>query len=196
MGMLRIRNMAAASMLAALAIVFSQAVVAAPVTLEWADLIPPDEVASARRLPSGLVQHGELPIPPSDSGSAGSFVFGSPDDPIGAIDGLRGYQPPGGSIRSDLDGKEVRIAGYVTPIDFDGTYISEFLLVPYVGACIHVPPPPANQIVFVSGVENYAVEDGLLYPVWVTGTLRAVPLTTDLAEVGYQMEGATVERYE
>ena len=54
-----------------------------------------------------------------------------------------------------LDGKRVHIGGYVVPLDFEATTVKEFLLVPFVGACIHVPPPPANQIVYVK------VEQGL-----------------------------------
>jgi hypothetical protein len=87
------------------------------------------------------------------------------------------------------------MAGFVTPLAFQGTKITEFLLVPYVGACIHVPPPPANQIVLVSGVD-YDLDGGLLYPVRVTGMMRATPVETDVANVGYKLDQATVERYE
>lgn len=79
------------------------------------------------------------------------------------------------------------IAGFVTPMGFEGSKITEFLLVPFVGACIHVPPPPANQIVYVVGFGAYRADGGLLYPVWVTGTLRAQPLETGLADVGYRL---------
>ncbi len=201
MARLRIRSLAASCVLGALSLTPPIPASAEPAILEWADLIPPGAAAAARRLPSGslpsgLVQHGQLAPEMWGAQPGNGALNGGGADAIGAIDSLRSLQPPGGEIRSDLDGREVRIAGFVTPLGFDGSEISEFLLVPYVGACIHVPPPPANQIVFVSGVENYEAEEGLLYPVWVTGTLRAVPLTTDLADVGYQIEGAKVEDYE
>ena len=57
-----------------------------------------------------------------------------------------------------LDGKRVHIGGYVVPLDFDATRVKEFLLVPFVGACIHVPPPPANQIVYVKTEQGFDVQ--------------------------------------
>lgn len=192
----RLIALAALCALAAAPIHASLANSAEPIVLEWNDLIPPDDPASQQQLPTGLVQHGQLAPDTSTDFSGGALADSGSADPFGAIDGLAGLQPPGMNIRTDLDGKEVRIAGFVTPLGFDGVHLSEFLLVPYVGACIHVPPPPANQIVLVSGDADDAISDGLLYPVWVTGTLRAVPLTTDLAQVGYQIQEAKVERYE
>ena len=65
----------------------------------------------------------------------------------------------------DLDGKDVRIPGYVLPTEFSGDKVVEFLLVPYVGACVHTPPPPANQMVHVKVDEGFTSE-GLFAPVW------------------------------
>ena len=65
-----------------------------------------------------------------------------------------GDQPP--RVVAELNGKRVRIGGYVVPLDFEATTIKEFLLVPFVGACIHVPPPPANQIVYVKADKGFA----------------------------------------
>jgi hypothetical protein len=95
----------------------------------------------------------------------------------------------------ELDGKDVRIAGFVAPLRFDGSKISEFLLVPYVGACIHVPAPPSNQIVIVSGFEGFRPSGDLMYPVQVTGKLHVPVIKTDLGDVAYQIKGAKVERY-
>jgi hypothetical protein len=108
---------------------------------------------------------------------------------------MRMLQPRGGTTRTDLDGKSVRIAGFMSPLKFEGTTVREFLLVPYVGACVHVPPPAINQIVLVSGL-NYDLHGGLLYPVRVTGKLRTSPVETRLANVGYELEQAIVERYD
>ena len=69
------------------------------------------------------------------------------------------------SVVTEFNGKRVRIGGYVVPLDFEATTIKEFLLVPFVGACIHVPPPPANQIVYVKSDKGFrgrrAVRPGL-----------------------------------
>jgi len=175
-------------------------------------------------LPRGFIQHGQLgsaalPDPPGANDTAapapssgepsqlardlGAYRdFLAPPRRVsdaygyGGIGNLKGLQPPGVSLREDFDGTVIKMAGFVTPLAFSGTRVTEFLLVPYVGACIHVPPPPANQIVYVSDVRDFWPDAGLLYPVWVTGVLRAAPLDTDLANVGYQIEGAHVERYQ
>ncbi len=70
-----------------------------------------------------------------------------------------------------LDGREVRIPGYALPLEFDGSAVTQFMLVPYAGACIHVPPPPPNQIVLVRFEKGYK-SVGLFVPVWVTGRMR------------------------
>ena len=70
----------------------------------------------------------------------------------------------------ELDGHVIKLPGYVLPLDFEGTLVKSFLLVPYVGACIHVPPPPPNQIVFVQLKQGFKSNE-LYAPVWVTGRI-------------------------
>jgi uncharacterized protein len=91
-----------------------------------------------------------------------------------------------------LDGKRVHIGGYVVPLDFEATRVKEFLLVPFIGACIHVPPPPANQIVYVKAEQGFDVQ-GTFDPVWVTGTLTVTSTFTGLAEAGYTLAAEKVE---
>lgn len=74
------------------------------------------------------------------------------------------------AVSEDLVGTDVRVPGYVLPLAFEGDRAVEFLLVPTVGACIHTPPPPANQMIHVRFPEGVVVE-GLYTPVWVSGTL-------------------------
>lgn len=94
-----------------------------------------------------------------------------------------------------LDGALIRMPGYVIPLVGDEKGVTSFLLVPYVGACIHVPPPPPNQIVFVSTVTPWPNDD-LWAPVWVTGTLKIQSMSTELADVGYTLEALAMEPYE
>ena len=98
-------------------------------------------------------------------------------------------------VVDELDGKRVKIPAYVTPLEFDGqTKMSEFLLVPYVGACLHTPPPPANQVVHANSDE--VVEFKNIYdPIWAIGTIRAETVQSDLAESGYRLELESVEPY-
>jgi len=95
-----------------------------------------------------------------------------------------------------LDGKLVRLPGFIVPVESESTKISEFLLVPYYGACIHVPPPPANQTVYVKLAPEQAFEGELFDTVWVTGTLKVTPTSSDLADAGYRIEATGIAPYE
>jgi uncharacterized protein len=103
----------------------------------------------------------------------------------------------------DLDGKNVRIPGYVLPTEFSGSHVVEFLLVPYVGACVHTPAPPANQMIHVRLDDGFTSE-GLFAPVWVTGRINTKMSTQTISfndgamdvEAGYQIEATIVAPYE
>ncbi|WP_462322904.1 DUF3299 domain-containing protein [Halochromatium sp.] len=95
-----------------------------------------------------------------------------------------------------LDGRQVRLPGFVVPLEMDTTMISEFLLVPYFGACIHVPPPPANQTILVTTPDDLPYEGGLFDTVWVEGRMRVEPFSDELGEAGYRIEEAQVSLYE
>ncbi len=108
----------------------------------------------------------------------------------------------GAAVIPELEGQRVRIPGYALPLEFSGTAVTDFLLVPYVGACIHTPPPPPNQIVFVRVNEPY--EPAELYePVWVVGNLttqgtqKLLSLVDGQAPIdtGYALEGIRIEPY-
>lgn len=94
------------------------------------------------------------------------------------------------------DGKLVKLPGFVVPLETDAKTIQEFLLVPYYGACIHTPPPPANQTVYVVTDEGHAYKGQLFDTVWVTGTLRVEKLSSDLGDAGYRIEARMVEPYQ
>lgn len=97
-------------------------------------------------------------------------------------------------VVASLDGRGVRLSGYVVPLKHEGTRVSEFLLVPYVGACIHVPPPPRNQIVHVTTKDPIKIK-GLFAAVTVTGIMSTQPTDTELAETGYRITGGDVQPY-
>ena len=101
-----------------------------------------------------------------------------------------------------LNGQTIRIPGYLLPLEFSGKQVSEFLLVPWVGACIHTPPPPPNQILHVKPGKPVTMS-GMFEPVWVTGKLATGTLKKNLSmvdgaaeiEVGYSVKAALVEPY-
>ena len=99
-----------------------------------------------------------------------------------------------GEVRSDLNGKLVKIPGFVIPLEGDEQTITEMLLVPYFGACYHVPPPPANQIIHVTFEQGVEIKE-LWDVVFIVGELRAQATSHELAEVGYSIEGLRVEDY-
>jgi hypothetical protein len=94
-----------------------------------------------------------------------------------------------------LDGQTVKLPGYVVPLDAVQDAMREFLLVPYFGACIHSPPPPANQIVHVVPA---APAKGLraMEVVWVTGVMSARRGDSVMGASGYRIERASIEPYE
>ncbi|MEM1436526.1 MAG: DUF3299 domain-containing protein [Pseudomonadota bacterium] len=109
-------------------------------------------------------------------------------------DGTLTPYPSSGTV-PELNGVEVKLPGFVVPLDMTSETVSSFLLVPYFGACIHQPPPPPNQTVYVTLEDAIAMET-MYYPVWVTGTLATERNSSDLAEAGYTMTGLAVERFE
>jgi hypothetical protein len=99
-------------------------------------------------------------------------------------------------IVTDLDGRLVKLPGFVVPLEGDGVKLTEFFLVPYYGACIHVPPPPANQIVYVKVPAKEARIRNAFDTVWVTGTLSAKNFESDLGNAGYQLIAQKIEPYD
>ncbi|MGD9309079.1 MAG: DUF3299 domain-containing protein [Desulfosarcina sp.] len=109
------------------------------------------------------------------------------------------------AVVEKLNGKNVRIPGYLLPLEISQEKVTEFLLVPYVGACIHVPPPPPNQIVHVKTAAKKGYKMKQLYdPVWVTGAISAQSMVKDLylvdgsagIDIGYTMQANQIEPYE
>jgi len=138
------------------------------IELEWEDLLPQDQSSVPTAL-RGLLPHDE---------NAPLFT----------------QQPESTGVRADWNGQVVRLPGFIVPIDYSGTSVTAFILVPYVGACVHVPPPPANQLVFVTTPEPYESK-GLFEPVNVIGMFGVSSLSTHLAEVGYALSADKIEPY-
>jgi uncharacterized protein len=162
----------------------------AAMDLAWGQLVPPAAQAPAPDIKSKGFLAGARPRNPADPGAP--LV---PQSPEAGWMAYRSQQPGTNEVPAvvaELDGKRVRIGGYVVPLDFDATQIKEFLLVPFVGACIHVPPPPPNQIIYVKAGEGFEVK-GQFDPVYVTGTIKTARQFTGLAATGYTMEAERVE---
>jgi hypothetical protein len=106
------------------------------------------------------------------------------------------------SVNAALDGRLVRMPGYLLPLEFSGKEVSEFLLVPWVGACIHTPPPPPNQIVYVKA-DKPVGNVSMFMPIWVTGRMSTIASKTNLylvdgasdIDAGYSLRASEVEPY-
>lgn len=136
-----------------------------PLELNWTDLRPLKSRGYASD-PQAL-SHSTLP----------SRVFSDP----------RAY-----AVVPEYKGKRVKLPGYLIPLDLGRAGATEFLLVPFVGACIHVPPPPPNQIVYAQIKEPF-MPKGMFHPVYAIGVLDTVLAQTDFASASYTL---TVEEFE
>lgn len=140
------------------------------VELSWSDLVPEGDTGRllAELARKGRIEHGEL---------------------------TTGFdQVEARAVTEAYNGKTVRIPGFGVPLDFSAKGTTSFLLVPFVGACIHVPPPPANQLVFVTTDRPY-IFSGLDEAVQVTGTFNTALTGTELADVGYTLEAERIRSF-
>ena len=94
-----------------------------------------------------------------------------------------------------LDGKIVRMPGFVVPLSDDYTELDEFLLVPNAQACIHVPPPPANLIVTVKLREPVPADESL-NPAWITGRFKIETTESQYGGSAYKIDAMKIEKYE
>lgn len=94
----------------------------------------------------------------------------------------------------EMDGAALKLPGYIVPLEATQGALKEFLLVPYFGACIHSPPPPANQIVHVvaaAPAKGFKAMD----VVWVSGKMRVTRVDSAMGVAGYRMEAAAIETF-
>lgn len=96
----------------------------------------------------------------------------------------------------ELEGKEVRVPGYIVPLDDDSRGLSEFLLVPYAGACVHTPPPPPNQMIYVKMLRGQKANNGLMDAVWLQGKIFIGRRGSPYGPTFYAMTATTVEPYQ
>jgi uncharacterized protein len=110
--------------------------------------------------------------------------------------GPAALQTGSGAVNPALEGLTLRIPGFIVPLD-ETTHglVTEFFFVPYYGACIHVPPPPPNQMVYVKPMKPILVKD-TFNAYWITGVMHVQVRTTHIASSSYSMKVDKVEFYE
>jgi hypothetical protein len=137
------------------------------IDLEWKDLMPEGQTSVPPML-QGLIEHEQTP--------------------------LFSEQPESSGVRTEWNGQVVRLPGFILPIEYSGTGVTAFVLVPFVGACVHVPPPPANQLVFVTTQEPYE-SSGMFEPVNVIGMFGISSMSTQLADIAYALSADRIEPF-
>jgi hypothetical protein len=145
---------------------------------------PPRELKWEELVPKGWNPFREL----DKKGGAGALD----DSPEGMI-AMREIWDRAPTV-PELDNLQVKVAGYVVPIEMSGESVSEFLLVPYFGACIHMPPPPANQIIHVV-MARPAKDLKAMHVVWASGKMSSRRFDSAMGVSGYRIEGASIEPY-
>ncbi len=142
---------------------------AAPREITWEDLIPPGVPYSE------IIAEGEIDM------------VNDTWRPV--------YDGNGIKLNDTLHGAYIRMPGFIIPLELGADGVIEFVLVPYVGACIHVPPPPPNQLVLVRTVKPWP-SDQLWDAVWVEGRMSTQLMSTEIADTGYTLTAETMEIYE
>ncbi|AXP05537.1 DUF3299 domain-containing protein [Pseudomonas fluorescens] len=151
---------------------------AEPRDLAWSEMIPPD-------------------APPEVPNMTPLHDLSKMGDALAAESAPAAKQDlPNAPVVKALDGQQIRLPGYIVPLEVsEEGRTTDFLLVPYFGACIHVPPPPSNQIVHVKSEVGVKLDE-LYQPYWVEGPMQVKPSTSELADAGYQMEAEKIYVYE
>jgi hypothetical protein len=157
-------------------------------TIEWVDLIPTDDLDALQNPPSYLA---DLEDGSFEDQITNQLKNDLPDSKIDR------YQQAlvSTNIISTMDKRSIRLPGFVVPVEFDDEQtITEFFLVPYFGACIHTPPPPPNQIIYVHAPQGLNLE--YLYdPFWISGTMQTTTVQNTMATAAYSLQMQSYEAY-
>lgn len=155
---------------------------AAPRTIDWLDLLPEEDYQAMLEMPD--IGHD------GDEEAPGDFTqsLRQRDDLPAVMYSTR--------VVDSMHAQELKIAGFPVPLETNerGDYTS-FFLVPYAGACIHVPPPPPNQIILVDYPQGISIDD-IYEALWMSGTLHIDQTSNELADASYRFEADKVWIYD
>lgn len=142
-----------------------------PAEVQWLDLMPKEDIEAMEKMPE--IGHDN----PFDKSTLPEVMFSS-------------------RVVDTYEQKNIRIAGYMVPLEVnDEGALTEFFLAPYMGACIHVPPPPPNQMIHVTFPKGANVE-GIWYPFVIEGVLSVETFDNGLGAASYSMSATSVKAYE
>ena len=157
-------------------------------TVEWVDLLPKDDLEALLNPPEYVTNIEENSTEDVISNRLRSNASNAKADR---------YQQALNSSRivSKMNGSAIRIPGFIVPLEFDDKQtITQFFLVPWFGACIHLPPPPPNQIILTNYPKGLKLES-LYEPFWISGVLKTSLVENELASAAYVLEMNAYEPY-
>ena len=156
-------------------------------------------LTSGPRSVMGSSAAADVRLPTGDAGELYAAMRTADDPPEVMWGVLAGLDLSSGEASAELApfiGKEVKVPGFMVPLEDFAEKATEFLLVPYVGACVHTPPPPPNQLVYVEMANGEKVEVSFWEPVWIRGVLEIEETSNVYGSVSFKQTGVEVTPYE
>lgn len=158
-------------------------------TVTWDELLPPEDLEALTNPPEYL---NEI-----EDGSFEDQISNSLEQAL-SLAGDDAYQQALVSTKvvPEMDGQQVRIPGFIVPLSYDKAQrVTAFFIVPYFGACIHVPPPPPNQIIYGEFGEGSAMAD-IYDAYWITGVLHTTLTENEMATSAYSLTVTDITLYD
>ena len=156
-------------------------------TIEWTELMPPEDLEALMNPPEYLSEIAD--------GSLEDQINSQLQGAMTADDSRYQQALSSTQIVPEFDNRKVRIPAFIVPLEYDDDQrVTEFFLVPYFGACIHVPPPPPNQIIHASYDQGMTLE-ALYDAFWISGTLQTTMTENDTATSAYSIAVEAIEPY-
>tara|TARA_B110000881_G_C18519071_1_gene486546 strand:- start:670 stop:1245 length:576 start_codon:yes stop_codon:yes gene_type:complete len=157
--------------------------------VQWIDLLPKADLDAIMNPPSYITDIVDGSIEDQIANQVQNSIVLAQDDR---------YQQALKSVDiiEEMDGQLIKIPGFIVPLQYDvNQNITEFFIVPYFGACIHVPPPPPNQILYVKYPEGFQLDDWNR-PFWFFGELNTQLVENEMATSAYSLNVSNIEVYQ
>ena len=155
---------------------------------EWTDLLPEDDLDALLNPPSYLDEIVDGSAEDILSNTLKSEVTDSGDD-------LYQQALISKNVKAIVNNAPIKIPAFIVPLEFDDDQnVTQFFMVPFFGACLHLPPPPPNQTIFVhypQGLKFESIYDAY----WISGIIKTSLVENDMATAAYSMEMHAFELY-
>lgn len=159
------------------------------VNIEWIQLIPADDLAALMNPPESIAQIEDGAE--NDNIDALSALSQTDENALRFKQALKSSR-----VIEAFNDADIRLPGFIVPLESDENQrVTQFFIVPYFGACLHMPPPPPNQIIFATHPEGIKL-DVLYDPFWFEGTLTIDNTENELGASAYSMQIHSVVPYE